>query len=131
MLLGVLFTAFIFLSPELELEAEGYIQDACQSGEYYNAAARIVEMNNGVTFHFRKADGRLLEFDLTADELSYDRITVGKEMPKTSGFIATFHHGNDTVCHIKKYEDNSILRVITKGGIVKKISRMSRKITTA
>ena len=131
MLLNLLLAMSVILLPSLEPEAKGYFQNGIKTDEYYNGSTKIIEMNNGATFHFRKYDSRLLEFDLHADDLSYDRFTIGKKVPGSADFSASFVHGDDTVCHMKRYEDNTILRVITKGGIVREISRLSNEITTA
>ena len=130
MLLEFLFAASLVFLP-FESEASHYYQNADKADEYLNGSVKIIEMKNGVSFRLRSDDLHLLEFDLHADDLSYDRFTIGKEAPGSADFSASFVHGDDTVCHMKIYEDNTILRVITKGGIVRKISRLSNEMTTA
>lgn len=130
MLLEFLFAASLVFLP-FESEASHYYQNADKAGEYSTGSIKIIEMKNGVSFRLRSRDLYLLEFDLHADDLSYDRFTIGKKVPGSADFSASFVHGDDTVCHMKMYEDNSILRVITKGGIVREISRLSNEITTA
>ncbi len=130
MLLEFLFAVSLILLP-FESEAVNYYQNADKADEYSNGAVKIIEMKNGVTFRLRSDDLQVLQFDLHADDLSYDRFTIGKEAAVSADFSASFDHGDDTVCHIKMYEDNTILRVITKGGIVREISRLSNEMTTA
>lgn len=131
MLIKLLFVASMVFFQPLELEVGDYIRDAHRLGEYDNGSAKIIKMNNGVTFRLQKEDSTLLAFDLLGNGLSYGNVTVGKEIKKTNEFLFIFNHTDGTVCYIKKYEDNSILRISTKDGIVRKITRLSRKITEA
>ena len=82
MLFGLLLAAsLIFLQP-MEYEAESYIQDAHKTSEYMDGSAKIIELNNGVTFRFREKDSTLMRFDLSAGGMSYGNLTIGKELKK-------------------------------------------------
>ncbi len=131
MLFGLLLAAsMIFLQP-IEYEAESYFQDSHKTGEYIDGPAKIIELNNGVTFRFREKDSMLMRFDLSTTGMSYGNLTVGKEINKTDGYIANYKHADGTISYINKFEDNSVLLISTKDGIIRKISRLSRELTEA
>ncbi len=131
MLRIMLFAAsMLFLQP-LEIEARDYIQDAQMSSKNLNEYVRIIETHNGVTLRIRKTDSALLRFDLLGNGLSYGNITIGKEIDKSDVFTDKYGLSDGTICYIKKFDDNSILRIYAKDGIVRKITRLSREITEA
>ncbi len=131
MLFGLLLAAsLIFLQP-MEYEAESYIQDAHKTSEYMDGSAKIIELNNGVTFRFREKDSTLMRFDLSAGGMSYGNLTIGKELKKPDDYIANYKHADGTISYIKQFEDNSVLHISTKDGVVRKISRLSRELTEA
>ncbi len=131
MLFGLLFAAsMIFLQP-IECEAEYYLQNTHKTGEYIDGSAKIIELNNGVTFRFREKDSTLMRFDLSAGGMSYGNLTIGKEINKSNDYIANYKHGDGTISYINKFEDNSLLLISTKDGIVRKISRLSKELTQA
>lgn len=126
----LLAASLIFLQP-MEYEAESYIQDAHKTSEYMEGSAKIIELNNGVTFRFRKKDSVLMRFDLSAGGMSYGNLTIGKELKKPDDYIANYKHADGTISYIKQFEDNSVLHISTKDGVVRKISRLSRELTEA
>ncbi len=131
MLFGVLLAAsMIFLQP-IEYEAESYLQNAHKTGEYIDGAAKVIELNNGVTFRFREKDFVLMRFDLSAGGMSYGNLTIGAEINKSDGYTAHYEHADGTISYIKKLEDNSVLLISTQDGVIRKISRLSRELTEA
>ncbi len=131
MLRIMLFAAsMLFLQP-IEIEARDYIQDAHMYSKNLNEYVKIIETHNGVMLRIRKADSALLRFDLLGNGLSYGNITIGKEINKSDVFTDKYGLRDGTICYIKKFDDNSILRIYAKDGIVRKITRLSREITEA
>ena len=128
---GLLLAAsMVFLQP-IEYEAESYIQDAHKTSEYIDGSAKIIELNNGVTFRLREKDSTLMRFDLSAGGMSYGNLTIGKEINKPDDYIANYKHADGTISYINKFEDNSVLLISTQNGVIRKISRLSRALTEA
>ena len=128
---GLLLAAsMVFLQP-IEYEAESYIQDAHKTSEYIDGSAKIIELNNGVTFRLREKDSTLMRFDLSAGGMSYGNLTIGKEINKPDDYIANYKHLDGTISYINKFEDNSVLLISTQNGVIRKISRLSRALTEA
>ncbi len=131
MLFGLLLAAsMIFLQP-IECEAESYFRNAHKTGEYIDGSVKIIELNSGMTFRFREKDSTLMRFDLSVDGMSYGNLTIGKEINKTDAYISNYKHADGTISYVNKLEDNSLLIISTKDGIVRKISRLSSELTQA